>query len=51
MKKEDQSRKVNFLNVTILKTGAGKYEIKIHRKNAIKNVQIKPRSYINPAVI
>ena len=51
MEKENQSRKLNFFDVTIINTGAGKYEFKIHRKNAITNVQIKPHSYINPALI
>ena len=51
MEKEDQSRKLNFLDVTIINTVAGKYEFKIHRKNAITNVQIKPHSYVNPALI
>ena len=51
MEKEDQSRKVNFLDVTIISTGAGKYEFKTHRKNAVTNVQIKLYSYVNPALI
>ena len=51
MEKEDQSRKLNFLDVTIINTVAGKYEFKIHRKNAITNVQIKPYSYVHPALI
>ena len=51
MEKEDQSRKLNFLDLTIINTGTGKYEFKIHRKNAITNVQIKPHSYVNPALI
>ena len=51
MEKENQSQKLNFLDVTIINTGAGKYEFKIHRKNAITNVQIKPHSYVNPALI
>ena len=51
MEEEDQSRKLNFLDVTIIKTGTRKYEFKIHRKNAITNVQIKPHSYVNPALI
>ena len=50
MEKEDQSCKLNFLDVTIINTGAGKYEFKIHRKIAITNVQIKPHSYVNPAM-
>ena len=32
MEKEDQSRKLDFLDVRIINTGAGKYELKIHRK-------------------
>ena len=51
MEKEDQSRKLNFFDVTIINTVAGKYEFKIHRKIAITNVQIKPHSYVNPALI
>ena len=47
MEKEDQSQKLNVLDVTIINTCAGKYEFKIHRKNAITNVQIKPHSYVN----
>ena len=51
MEKEDETRKLNFLDVTIITTGTGKYEFKIHRKNAIINVQIKPHSYVNPVLI
>ena len=51
MEKEDQSHKLKFLDVTIINTGPGKYEFKIHRKNAIVNVQIKPHSYVNPVLI
>ena len=50
MEKEDQSRKLNFFHVTIINTVARKYEFKIHRKIAITNVQIKPHSYVNPAL-
>ena len=51
MEKEDQSHKLNFLDVTIINTGPGKYEFKMHRKNAITNVQIKPHSHVNPVLI
>ena len=47
MEKEDESR----LDVTIINTGAAKYEFKIHRKNAITNVQIKPHSCVHSALI
>ena len=39
------------MDVTIINTCAGKYEYKIHRKDAIKNVQIKPHSFVNLALI
>ena len=32
MGKKDQSQKQNFLDVTIMKTSARKYEFKIHKK-------------------
>ena len=32
MEKEDQTRKLNFLDVTIINIEAGIYEFKIHRK-------------------
>ena len=51
MEKEDQSQKLDFLDVTIINIGAGKYEFKIHRKNAITNVQMKPHSFVNPSLI
>ena len=45
MEKEEQSRKRSFLDVTFINTGAGKYEFKIHKKNANTNFQINPHSY------
>ena len=44
MEKEDHSRKLKILDVTIINTGTGKYEFKINRKNAMLNVQIKTHS-------
>ena len=49
MEKEDQSQKLNFLDVTIINTGAG--EFKIHCRNTITNVQIRPHSFLNAALI
>ena len=40
IEKEDQSQKPNFLDVTIMNTGTGKHEFKMHQKNAITNVWI-----------
>ena len=51
METEDPSRKINLLDIRIINTGEGKYDFKIHRKNAMTNVQIKPHSYVNPALI
>ena len=51
VEKEDQSQKLNFLDVTIINTGVGKFEFKIDRKNAITNVQIKPHSFVNASLI
>ena len=51
MEKEDHSRKLKILDVTIINTGTGKYEFKINRKNAILNVQIKPHSYVKTSLI
>ena len=51
MEKEEQSRKLNILNVAIINNGEGKYEFKIHQKNAMTNVHMKPHSYVNPALI
>ena len=41
---EDDNKTLNFLDTTIINDGGGKYEFKIHRKNAITNVQLKPHS-------
>ena len=48
--KKDQSQKLKFLDFTILSNGAGKYKFKIHHKNAITSVQIKPNLFVNPAL-
>ena len=51
MEKEDQSRKLNFLDLTIINKGARKYEFKIDQKNLVTNVQVKRHSCVNPALI
>ena len=51
MENENPSQKLNFLDVTRINTGTKKYEFKIHRKNAITNVQIKPHSFFNRLLI
>ena len=47
MENEDQSQKLKFLDV--INTGAG--EFKIHCRNAITNVQMRPHSFLNAALI
>jgi len=47
---ENDNKELNFLDVTIKNNNNGKYEFKIHRKNAITNVQIKPHSSISPNI-
>ena len=48
---------INFHQLKILLVfgryhyGAGQYELKIHRKNAITNVQVKLNSFLNPSFI
>ena len=39
------------MNINITNTINNKYELKVHRKNAITNIHIKPTSYINPSII
>ena len=40
-----------FLDVNIINNQQGQYEFKVHRKDAITNVQLKPHSSINPTII
>ena len=48
---EDENKTLNFLDITIMNEGSGKYEFKIHRKDAITNVQVKPTSCHDSKVI
>lgn len=51
METEDSSKSIQFLDLNITNKGDGHYEYKIHRKNAITNVQIKPHSGHDPKVL
>ena len=42
---ENEEKELNYQDVKIINTKKGYYEFKIHRKDAITNVQIKPNSY------
>ena len=41
---------LDFLDITIINSGKGSYEFKIHRKEAITNIQIKPNSSVDPQI-
>ena len=48
---EKENKEINFLDIKIINNLEGKYDFKIHRKDAITNIQIKPTSYINPKIL
>jgi hypothetical protein len=48
---ENENKELNFLDVTVKNNGTGQYEFKVHRKEAITNIQIKPTSDHDPKVI
>ena len=41
---ENKNKELNYLDINIINTKQGNYDFKIHRKDAITNVQIKPES-------
>ena len=41
---ESASKGLNYLDINITNNGNGKYEFRVHRKDAITNIQIKPNS-------
>lgn len=46
---ENPKYSLNFLNINITNNTANKkYKFKVHRKDTITNIHIKPNSYINP---
>ena len=49
MKTENFEKSLQFLDLNITNIN-GRYEYKIHRKNAIMNVQVKPNSGHGPKV-
>ena len=42
---------MNFLDLTMINNTKGKYELKVYRKEAITNIQIKPHSNHHPKVL
>ena len=51
IEKESTEKKLQFLDLTVINDGTGKYNFSIFRKNAITNVQIKPNSNHDPKVL
>ncbi|XP_065645218.1 uncharacterized protein LOC136075711 [Hydra vulgaris] len=49
--KENNKKKLNFLDITVTNTNNSYYNFKIHRKSAITNIQIKPTSNVNPKIV
>ena len=48
---EDNKHSLNFLDIKITNnTTNKKYEFKVHRKDAITNIHIKPNSFIDPSI-
>ena len=48
---ENGNKSLNFLDINITNTINNKYEFKVHRKEAITNIHIKPTSSIDPNII
>ena len=46
----NENKQLNFLDITITKTGNNSYDFKIFWKTSITNVQIKPNSNIAPHI-
>ena len=48
---EDYKHSLNFLDINITNnTTNRKYEFKVHRKDAIANIHIKPNSFLDPSI-
>ena len=48
---EDHKHSLNFLDINITNNTTNiKYELKVHQKDAITNIQLKPNSYIDPSI-
>ena len=49
--KEDGNKVFQFLDIKVINNSTGKYEFDVYRKNAITNVQVKPKSCHDPRVL
>ena len=48
---QDSSSQLSFLDITVMNNGAGTYDFKVFRKQAITNVMQKPSSSVNPELV
>jgi len=48
---QNASSQLSFLDITVMNNGAGRYDFKVFRKNAITNVMLKPSSSVNPDLV
>ena len=51
MEKENGKKELDFLDIKVINNGKGKYEFDIHRKSAITNIQVKPKSSHDPSIL
>ena len=48
---ENENKELDFLDIKVINNCCGNYDFKIHRKDAITNVQIKPESCHDPSIL
>ena len=48
---QNDDSELSFLDVTVTNNKQGRYNFKVHRKEAITNVQIKKSSSVNPELV
>jgi len=51
MEEQSEADQLSFLDVTVINNKEGRYDFKIHRKEAITNVQIQKSSSVNPQLV
>ena len=51
IEEQSEADQLSFLDVNVINNKKGRYEFKIHRKEAITNVQIKKSSSVNPQLV
>ena len=51
IERENSDGVLAFLDISIHNNQSGRYELGIHRKEAITNLQIRPESSVNPSIV